>query len=146
MREPSAQQLYDTTLRFLNKQGCRSTRGIHRVPAYIGDRKRCAIGMYIPKPFYVKWGMEGRGVADLIYYDRLGFRHAGLMERRQWFVTHENLLRSLMLAHDPSQAAQDRDGRYLSPDPIVNRLRAVARVHGLNDSVLDQLSWPEFWI
>ena len=151
MNQPDAQNVYDHTVRFLSRQGCRSVRGVQSAPAYFGiGGRNCSVGMYIPQPLYVKWDMEGRGIADLIHVDKGVDRFPGLMRVRPWFRTHENLLRSLMQAHDASQGAV-KDSRFsllafVSADPIVNRLRAVAQEHGLDDSVLDQLTWPELWL
>lgn len=153
MRDPDAQFVFDTTVRFLSKQGGRSVRGARPVPAFYGvGNRRCAIGMYIPRPFYEGWKMEGRGIADLthIHHGTQNPIFPGLMRARPWFRTHEDLLRSLMLAHDSGQAATG-DSRhtllnFVSADPIVNRLRAVARKHGLADAVIDELPWPELWL
>ncbi len=99
--------------------------------------------------------MEGRGIADLISVEMIhagtpqehrGYRFPALMLIVPWFCTHELLLRSLMLAHDPNQAAQNKYGEFISATPIVNRLRAVAREHDLDDTLLDDLQWPELWM
>ena len=141
MRDPSAQQLFDQTVAFLNKQGGRSTMWRGSQAAYFGENnRRCAVGMYIPRRFYDKWKVEGKGLADL-------FMNEALMAERGWFWRYEHLLRSLMYAHDPNQAKNDH-GEF-SPalaTPIVNRLRLVARRHQLDDSIIDRLVWPELWM
>jgi hypothetical protein len=146
----TAQTIYDATARFLSEQGCRSTRRRGGGPAYYGSgNRRCAIGMHIPPVLYEEWKMEGRGIADLIYTKAGTDRFPELMRSCPWLREHEHLFRSLMMAHDPSQGlnivTRDNPITFVAPDPIVNRLRDVAREHGLNDVILDHLTWPEFW-
>lgn len=147
------QEIFDTIARHLAKQGHRAA-----VRTELGDRcryrlrngDRCAIGCLIPDEEYID-ALEGGGVAAIFNYltgkaidiSNYSSARAVVITAEKLPVTAErlitagvDLLKELQQLHD-------------EPNPVgykfAMELGAIAIRHGLDDRIVDELTWPKEW-
>lgn len=95
----TAQQIFDTVVKWLRQQGCQSKADdescFYRGPAGL----KCAVGILLPDSAY-NLLMEGNTVLDLVRENKA--RHWLPDDLANEFTTHMNLLMDLQHAHDSS--------------------------------------------
>lgn len=139
----NAQEIFETVVRHLSKQGRRSMRALHGAErpewieggapamrcAYRGDGgTMCAVGVLIPDEEY-RPTLEGLLVRSLLDRADIGTAVAAL--RR-----HASLLFELQRAHD---SVMPNNG------PIAIRLARIACAYELDGRQVAELPWPEVW-
>ena len=139
---PTPQQIYDTAVRHLHRQGKRSGKEdvggfscLYRGPRGL----MCGVGPFIPDAIYDK-RMEGKSVIEL-FSDFPGLKSA--MIGRDPQNTRGRLLDNIQAAHDNSILWDDhgrRKSRRLTPQ-MVQRLRSMAADAGLSDRALTELGY-----
>ena len=140
---PTPQQIYDTAVRHLHRQGKRSGKGDRAgyfVCLYRGPRGlMCGVGPFIPDAIYDK-RMEGKSVIEL-FSDFPGLKSA--MIGRDPQNTRRRLLDNIQAAHD-NPNLWDGHGRRKSKRltlQMVQRLRSMAADAGLSDRALTELGY-----
>ena len=139
---PTPQQIYDTAVRHLHRQGKRSGKenGDDFTCLYRGPRGlMCGVGPFIPDALYDS-KMEGHAVSEL-FSDFSGLKSA--MIGRDPQNTRRRLLENIQAAHDNSSLWDDhgrRKSRRLTP-LMVHRLRSMAADAGLSDRALTELGY-----
>lgn len=153
----NAQQIYDTVVRHLAKQGRRSMHMIQdtltgrTIPACAyrgaGDMS-CAVGCLIPDNEYSKV-FENISVDQLRRY-LTGEAPEGVQHRARGVLAHLqscSTLRALILEHSHLLGALQRahDMNPSASGHLIIRLRSIAREFELSDKVVSDQSWPDRW-
>ena len=139
---PTPQQIYDTAVRHLHRQGKRSGKEdvggfscLYRGPRGL----MCGVGPFIPDALYDR-RMEGQCVSEL-FSDFSGLKSA--MIGRDPQNTRRRLLDNIQAAHD-NPNLWDGHGRRKSKRltlQMVQRLRSMAADAGLSDRALTELGY-----
>lgn len=147
------QEIFDTVARHLATQGHRAA-----VRTELGDRcryrlhngDRCAIGCLIPDEEYIT-DLEGGGVAAIFNYltgkamtvSNYSSARAAVITAEKLPVTTERLTTAGVALLKELQHLHDE------PNPVGYKfemaLRDIAIRHGLDDRIVDELTWPKEW-